>query len=77
MSAAVDRIRRGTKHSMAKLTEAEVVEIRKIYARGGITQTELAESFGVVQSLISGIVNGRRWPHVDGPVAARKYPEAA
>lgn len=71
MSAVVDRIRRGTDHDGAKLTDEQVVEIREAYARGGVTQVDLAEGYGVTQGLISGIVNGRRWPHVDGPVRSR------
>lgn len=72
MSAVADRRRRGTDHAAAKLTDEQIVEIRETYARGGVTQVDLAEAFGVAQSLISGIVNGHRWPHVDGPIRRKK-----
>ena len=54
----------GEKHGASKLTEPEVIEIRKIYSRGGVTQQYLADEHGVSRSLISMIVNRKRWPHL-------------
>ena len=54
---------RGSKSKMAKLTEADVVTIRKEYAVG-VTQTALARSYGVTQPLISSIVLKKHWQHV-------------
>lgn len=47
----------------AKLTEASVLEIRRLHAAGA-TQTGIAEMFGVNQSNISYIVRGKTWRHV-------------
>lgn len=48
-----------------KLTAENVREIRAIYARGGITQKELAKQFGMGQSQIARIVLRQTWRFVD------------
>ena len=45
----------------AKLTINEVLEIRKRYDLGGITQKELGRLYGVGQDQVSRIVTGKRW----------------
>lgn len=45
----------------ARLSEHQIKEIRKRYARGGITQAELAKEYGVVQPHISRIVREISW----------------
>lgn len=45
----------------AKLTAAQVAEIRERYAAGGVTQRELGEEFGVGQTQVGRIVRGVRW----------------
>jgi len=59
-----ERVQRGEAHSQAKLTAEQVIEIRALYAAGGITQTKLGEQFGVVRSLIGLIINHKVWTHV-------------
>lgn len=59
---------RGESHHDAKLTKADVVEIRERYAAGGDTQAGLADEFGVNQSEIGFIVRGEYWPDADGPL---------
>lgn len=54
----------GESHGLAKLGESQVSEIRRLYAHGDLTQREIAEMFGVTQSLVSHVVNGRLWRHV-------------
>ncbi|KKK48694.1 hypothetical protein LCGC14_3142560, partial [marine sediment metagenome] len=54
----------GENHPQAKLTERNVAIIRKKYNDGGITQKELANEFGVSQSVVNGITTGKRWRHV-------------
>lgn len=66
-SAAGRSYQRGTDRPAAKLTDAQVVQIRQAYAHGS-KQQDLADQYGVTQGLISGIVNGRRWRHADGPI---------
>jgi hypothetical protein len=50
-----------------KLTDAQVDEIRTIYAAGGVTQKALAERYGVAGSTISLIVARKRRQHATYP----------
>ncbi len=54
----------GSQNSQAKLTEAQVIEMRKTYADGGITQKELATRYGVSHALVSFIVTRKAWKHI-------------
>ena len=53
----------GSEKPTAKLTENDVVDIRKEY-REGCIQMELAEKYGVARQTISSIVNFKAWKHV-------------
>jgi len=55
---------KGSKHGMAKLTEEQVLEIRRLYATDNFIQTALAKMFGVGHSLIGYIVNRKNWKHI-------------
>lgn len=54
----------GEKHSNAKLTEADVRTIRRVYRNGDSTQQEIADVFGISHNHVSSIVNRLRWDHV-------------
>lgn len=59
-----DQYRHGTRvagnsHPKSKLTSEQVCEVRRIWSEGHLRQREIAERFGVRQSLISRIVNHR------------------
>lgn len=58
-----DRIARGQRHGLAKLTEAEA---RAIMATDDCRNAELAERYGVSATTISLIRSGRKWAHL-GP----------
>jgi len=65
-----DKIRYGTSghgagNSQAKLTVEQVREIRRRYADGGESQYALAAAYGVRQSAVSRLVNGKRWAYLD------------
>ena len=49
----------GERNPNAKLTAAQVSEIRRLYIRG--KSSELALRFGVVRSVIIGIAAGKQW----------------
>ena len=53
----------GSKHGMAKLTEAQVLEIRRRFAAGE-GSTTLALAFGVTWRHILDIVKRDRWRHI-------------
>ena len=50
----------GEKNPSSKLTNSDVAQIRLAYARGGYTQAELADRFGVKHQHVSRIVRGQR-----------------
>ena len=54
----------GSKHSQAKLTEQQVVDIRYQYRVKNINQTELGRRFGIRQATVSNIITGKLWSHV-------------
>jgi hypothetical protein len=58
---------KGAARPAAKLTEADVQQIRQDAANGA-KQRDIADAYGISQGLVSGIVNGTRWRHVPGPI---------
>lgn len=63
---------KGEAQGHAVLTDIQVLEIRELYALGGVTQAQLAAKFGVKPITIHPIVTGRTWTHVGGPIT-HKY----
>lgn len=57
-------IARGAARGCAKLTEAEVREIRAIHASGAMGHKLLARKYGVSPPVIAGIVKRTAWTHV-------------
>ncbi len=53
----------GEKQGHAKLTEADVREIRRLYA-GGWLQRVIAKEYGINQTAVSKICTGRNWKHI-------------
>lgn len=54
---------KGEKHGAAKLTEENVREIKRLFAKG-IPNTRLGRMFGVATNTIRRIRIGRNWAHV-------------
>jgi len=54
----------GTRHALAKLSEADALEIRHLYSQGGISQEKLAQRFGIGQSRVSAVIRRRTWKHI-------------
>jgi hypothetical protein len=54
---------RGERTGMAKLTDADVRDVRRLRTTG-LSQQKIAESVGVSQAVISGILLGKLWRHV-------------
>lgn len=64
-----DRIRHGTgntgsRNGTSKLNEAAVVEIRRRYVPGVVTQRELADEYGVSRRAVGMAISGAKWKHV-------------
>lgn len=60
-----ERLPRGERHCMAKLTEADVRAIRVRYANGGVSYAYLGRDYGVSAQVIGGIINRLSWRHVE------------
>ena len=55
---------RGRSHGMSKLTDADVLEIRALYASGKWTYKQLGERYAVDLSNIASIVHRKTWKHL-------------
>ncbi len=55
---------KGEDRGHAKLTNAQVLEMRARYAAGGIRQKDLAKDYGIVQATVSFIVRHVTWTHL-------------
>lgn len=58
----------GENNGRAKLKEQQILEIRKKYKSGGISQKALGEMYNTSQSQIFYIVNNITWKHVEEEV---------
>ena len=54
----------GEQHHNSKLTDGEVLDIRRLYNAGGTTYRSLAEHYNVTHSCIQGIINRKSWSHI-------------
>lgn len=55
---------KGEEVHSAKLTGADVLLIRKLFATGKYFQRELAEAFGVTESTMSSLLRSKTWKHL-------------
>lgn len=63
----------GVKHGMVKLTEEQVMEIRRLRTEG-VSGVELAKKYNVTTTAISTIATGKSWSHLPGFGYVRKNP---
>lgn len=56
---------RGAECNLTKLTPQAVRAIRRLYAKGDVTQSKLAKRFNIVQGTVSLIVRGQNWAHLE------------
>lgn len=54
----------GERCSLSRLNSEQVLEIRRRYAQGGVSQSVLAAEFGVKQPNISEIIIRKTWKHL-------------
>jgi hypothetical protein len=59
-----ESIQRGEDAPSSRLTALQVIEIRALYASGGIRQKDLARRFGVHVMTINDILKSRTWRHL-------------
>jgi hypothetical protein len=55
---------RGSLHHQAKLTEAQVLDIRAAHAAGAASQRQLAREYGVDRKAIQQVIRRKTWIHV-------------
>lgn len=55
---------RGVAQWKTHLDDDKVREIRRIYARGGVSQEAVGRMFGIKRTTVLGIVSHRKWAHV-------------
>lgn len=54
----------GEKHGMAKLTNEEVLEMRKMFECGNISMRKLGRLFGVAYATARNIIKRKYWKHI-------------
>lgn len=59
-----EKILRGEDTGPAKLTNSQVREIRRRYAKGGISQDTLGNIYGVTQTTIGRLIRRESWSHI-------------
>ena len=59
-----ERTPRGESHRMAKFTNADILEMRRLFDSGEATVTQLSQRFQTATSNISNIVKRRHWKHL-------------
>ncbi len=57
--------RRGEDSPQAKLTEREVLELRRLRGERGLSYDELAEAFGTTKVNVAAIIKRRSWAWLD------------
>lgn len=67
-------LHRGERSGQAKLTDAQVLEIRRLHAAGTHKNAELGRLFGVSKVLIGYIVKRRIWRHIPEVFTPRALP---
>lgn len=55
---------KGEENGASRLNEKQVRAIRKMYAQGNLSQSEIAHLFGIGQMTVSSLVRRKTWKHV-------------
>lgn len=55
---------KGSYNTNAKLTENDVIVIRKLLSEGHLTQTDIGDMFEISDTIINRINKGKAWTHV-------------
>jgi hypothetical protein len=58
------RSARGSKHRAAKLTESQVMDVRRKYSTGRYTLAILAAEYGLTLTPVSQMIRGVTWKHL-------------
>jgi hypothetical protein len=58
------RTHQGSKHHFARLTEQDVIEIRRRFDADGVSKTQLAKDFGVRIGTVAFIIKRKTWSRI-------------
>ena len=58
------RCPKGEEHPRSKLTEIDVIEIRRLYTNTDLSQKKIGDMYGICQQVICEIINKKLWKHV-------------
>jgi hypothetical protein len=61
-----DRVRRGETHGMAKVTAAQVREMRSLFDRGEASVMELCRRYGLTHKTVGQLVRRELWRSING-----------
>jgi hypothetical protein len=64
MERGRQKAKKGSENPNAKITEQDVVEIRRLYATSEMPGTKLAEKYGISQANVYEIIHHTAWKHV-------------
>lgn len=59
-----ERVVRGDRHGSSKLTAEQVIEMRTLFAAGGVSKLALARRFGVAHCTVRRVIARTIWAHV-------------
>lgn len=62
----------GHRSGLARFKKEDALEIVRLYMSGEMNQSQLAEKYGVVQTVISDVVTGATWSRVTGIIYKKK-----
>jgi hypothetical protein len=65
------RVRQGSRHGQAKLSESQVAEILILH-ESGLSSVDISARFGVTARNIRWICQGKKWRHVQRPAVVLK-----
>lgn len=60
----MSKIQLGEKNHQSKVTKEQVIEIRKQYNQGGITQSKLGKMFNLSRGTVSDIIRKKTWKNI-------------
>jgi hypothetical protein len=70
-SREASRRRLLTANPSSKLTQAEVIEIRRAFATGEMTIASICVAYSITRRSIKHLLIGKTYPHFEGPLVAR------
>lgn len=56
---------RGEENINSKLTESNVMEIRRLYGAGNYSQRQLAKRYEVARGTVADVIHRRTWKHIE------------